>query len=245
MRIRLIVAILSLCAFLSACASPSATQPPTAAVLPTAVVQATDAVVPTEAAPVVTAPPDTPAPTANPLTFTIAGDQSEARFVIGEILAGQPNTVVGVTHDVEGTFNVDYADTSSVSFSPVKVDMSTLATDNPFRNRTLQDSILQTSSPANRYAEFTPKSVNGLPATVVIGTAYKVEVTGDMAMHGVGKELTFQGTVTPVSATQVTGLLSVQFAYADFGIQILRLPQQVASVEDLVTLELEFVANTP
>jgi len=48
---------------------------------------------------------------------------------------------------------------------------------------------------------FTFRKASGLPGSVAVGTVYQVEATGDMTMHGVTKELTFQGTVTPVSAT--------------------------------------------
>jgi len=236
MKIKLLVITLTLTLAVSACAAPSATPAPTVAVLPA-----------TELVTVNQPPAIDPATEAPPLstgaTFIIAPDQSEARFVIGEILGGAPNTVIGVTHDVEGSFTVNYAHRAGASFNAVRVDMSNFVTDNPFRNGAVRDRILESGNPDFRYAEFTVTSVNGLPQTVEIGKTYQVEVTGGLAMHGVSKEVTFTGAVTPTSATQVTGLLSVKLAYADFGIQILRLPQQVASVEDLVSLELEFVAN--
>jgi hypothetical protein len=59
----------------------------------------------------------------------------------------------------------------------------------------------------------------------------------------VSAPLTFDATVTPVSDTRLEGTASATIPYADFGISILRLPPQVASVEDTVTLEIQFAAE--
>ena len=64
-----------------------------------------------------------------------------------------------------------------------------------------------------------------------------------MTIHGVTQEETFEVTLTPVSETRIEGTATLSdVTYADYGIHILRLPTQVASVEDTVTLELSFVA---
>jgi hypothetical protein len=83
-------------------------------------------------------------------------------------------------------------------------------------------SILETGDPANQFAVFTPTKIEGLPESITIGTAFSFTITGTLEMHGASNE---------------------EITYGDWGIQILRLPPQVASVEDTTILKLEFVAN--
>jgi polyisoprenoid-binding protein YceI len=214
----------------------------------TAIDVATAAPVATEAAaqPATQAPTDTPVATVTPVTqttFVIDPAQSAAHFIIHEVLAGQPNTVDGVTNKAEGQILASYDAPSTTSVSPVRVDMSDLTTDNPMRTRTLQATILQTNNPAFQFAEFTTTKLDGLPATITIGQAFDFTITGNLAMHGVSKEATFDATVTPVSETQLSGKASLTVHYTDWEIKILRLPPQVASVEDTAILEIDFVAN--
>lgn len=175
-------------------------------------------------------------------TFTIVPTQSEARFIVNEVLAGAPKTVVGTTSAVEGEIVANYDQPSSVTMSAIRVDLSTLVTDNNFRTRSLHDNILETGNPAYQYAEFTMTRLDGLPDQITIGEPFDFQITGNLTIHGVTREVTFQATVTPVSETELSGIASLTITYADFGVQILRLPPQVASVEDQVILEIEFVA---
>ncbi len=188
-------------------------------------------------------PPATADDPAGGALFRIVPGQSEAWFVIDEVLAGSPNTVVGKTMVVSGKITGEFANPQGVLLGPIQVDMSTLQTDNNFRNRALHAAILQTGSEANRFATFQPTSMEGLPGQVTFGTAYDLAITGDLTIHAVTRPVTFTATVTPVSESRLEGTASVTLAYTDFDIHILRLPPQVASVGDLVTLGIDFVAE--
>jgi polyisoprenoid-binding protein YceI len=206
-----------------------------------------------EATPAPATDPSPEAPTVNSpqevtgaggeIVFRIVPDQSEARFLIDEVLAGSPKVVVGTTSDVSGEITGAFASPQSVSVGPIQVDMSTLRTDNSFRNRALHDAILQTGSEANRFALFQVTAIDGLPPEVVFGAPYELSLVGDLTIHGVTRPVVFAGVVTPVSESRLEGTASVSLPYSDFGIQILRLPPQVASVGDTVTLEIDFVAE--
>ena len=100
-----------------------------------------------------------------------------------------------------------------------------------------------TGNEANRFAAFQAASIDGLPAQVTFGTAYDLSITGDLTIHGVTRPVTFTATVTSVSESRLEGTASVTLDYADFDIHILRLPEQVASVGQLVTLGIDFVAE--
>ncbi len=178
------------------------------------------------------------------LTYTLVAG-TEARFVIDEVLNGNPTTVIGATPDVEGTITLALSDPAGAALSPIRVDLSTLATDNNFRNRAIREMILQTGDENYRYAVFTPTAIEGLPQTAAVGETYALQITGDLTIHGTTRPATFEVTVTPVSEKRLEGLASLTIAYADFGVAILRLPPQVASVADQTTLELQFVAEAP
>jgi polyisoprenoid-binding protein YceI len=176
-------------------------------------------------------------------TYTIVPEESEARFIVQEVLNGNDTTVTGVTSDVTGQITVDTAQPSAAQVA-VEVDLSGLATDNNFRNRAIHDAILQTGNPDYQFATFTATSISGMPDTVSIGTPVEFQLTGDLTIHGVTRETTFDVTATPVSETRIEGLASTTVTYSDFDVNILRLPPQVASVEESVILELDFVATS-
>lgn len=175
--------------------------------------------------------------------FSLVPEETEARFIIEEVLSGAPKTVIGTTSDVEGSLTPDFASPSNTTVGTIRVDLSTLRTDNSFRNLAIHGTILETGNEAFRYAEFTPTALSGLPDRIAIGQPFDFQITGDLTIHGVTREVTFDVTVTPISETRLEGLASLEIRYADFNISILRLPPQVASVEEQVILELDFVAE--
>lgn len=177
-------------------------------------------------------------------TFTIVPEESEARFRVQEVITGVDSTVTGATNSVEGTLTVNTENPSASSVDSIRVDLSTLQTDNNFRNRAIHDSILQTGNPDFQYAEFVGTGVSGLPDSIAVGDTVDFQVTGNLTIHGVTQEVTFDTTATLVSENRLEGTASLPVLYGDYGVQILRLPPQVASVEDQVTLELEFVATS-
>lgn len=173
--------------------------------------------------------------------FTIDGS-SKATFTIGEILFGQPNTVVGETDQVVGQILVNQNDPSQSKVGAIKIDVSTLATDNDLRNRTLRGRILQTDDPANQYATFVAKSISGLPSSIAVGQTVSFKITGDLTIHQATKTVTFDTQVTVVSDQQLTGKAQATVKYSDFNIAIPNVPS-VSGVDDTVTLALDFTAN--
>lgn len=211
---------------------------------------ATEPTLTTEPTPATTVTAETPAPEeSDPAPAATGGEyliipaQSEARFIIGEVLNGADFTVVGVTNEVEGSITIDTADLASVTMSPIRVDLSNLKTDSTFRDGAIKNFILETGKEEYRYAVFASQTFSGIPDSVEVGVPFDFQITGDLTIHGVTREVTFDATVTPISATRLEGIASATILYQDFDIAILRLPAQVASVEDQVILEIEFVAE--
>lgn len=173
-------------------------------------------------------------------TFELVQGESQARFLIDEILSGNPFTVVGTASQVAGQILIDPANPAATQIGPITVNARTIATDNGSRNRAIQNAILQTG--AFEFITFTPKQITGLPASVAIGDTFSFQVVGDLQIKDVLREVTFDVSVTVESESTISGLASATILRDDFGLGLIQTPPQVASVAAEVILELEFAA---
>ncbi len=181
-------------------------------------------------------------PTKTGTIFTIDPSSTQASFTMHEVLFGQPNTVVGTTHQVAGQILVDTATPAQSKLGQIRVDVSTLATDNSLRNRALQNYILETNQPSSQYATFLARSLSGLPAKLVVGQTVSFHITGDLTIHQVTRTVTFDTQLTLVSPTTVKGQAQTTVSYADFNISIPNVPS-VTGVSNDVQLALTFTAQ--
>ncbi len=223
---------LALALTLSACRSvPIAS--PTARPSPTTAAASSTA----EPVPTATAEPSTPS---QPLVFHLIPEETEARFIIDEVLGGHPNTVVGSTYEVAGEFRVDPAVPDQAVVGPIRIQVGGLATDNGFRDRAIRTFILQTSD----FPEvvFTPTSLDGLPAETTLGQPFTFALTGDLTIRHLTRSVTFTVTVTPESNERLTGTASARISRADYELTIPTV-RNVADVSPDVTLELDFAAS--
>jgi len=188
----------------------------------------------------VTAP--TFAPTANGTIFTVDSSVSEASFTIHETLRGQENIVVGKTNQVAGQILINTQDPAKSQVGEIKVDLSTLVTDDGQRNRTLQSRIFETDDPANVFASFRPTGLSGLPSSIAVGETVSFTITGDLTIHQTTRTETFAVQVKVVSQSQLTGTAHVTVHYQDFNLVVPNVPF-VAVPSDEVELSLAFTAN--
>jgi virginiamycin B lyase len=175
-----------------------------------------------------------------PIIFEIVQDESEARFLIDEVLLGNPKTAVGVTNQVAGQFAVSPADLSAVQVGIIQVNARTLATDNQNRNRAIKNFILRTDN--YEFITFTPTEVVGLPERGEIGETYTLQIVGDLMVTDVTRQVTFDVTATPTSETRIMSTASTAFLYTDFELLIPD-SRSVDTVDDEVRLEIDFVAE--
>ena len=173
--------------------------------------------------------------------FEIDPEQSEARFIVDELLFGEPNTVTGRTSEVTGQIEVDLADPTQTTISTIEINARSLATDNRFRNRSLNRLILQSNRDEFQFITFTPAEIEGLPAEATVGDTLTLQVTGDLKIREIVQPVTFEVTVTADSETQLTGLAQTTVQRSDFELKIPNV-DGVADVTEEVRLELEFVA---
>ncbi|UYN89182.1 MAG: YceI family protein [Anaerolineales bacterium] len=196
-------------------------------------------VLPSPVAQQATSAPNQPAEAEGSLVFEIDGDQSEARFLINEVLNGADKTVVGVTNAVAAQIVIDPASPAGVQVGTVQVNARTFITDSGSRNRAIQNLILETNT--FEFVTFTPTAYSGLPASIAVGDTFSFQITGDLAIRDITSLVTFGVTVTVESESRISGLASTTIDRATYDLQIPSVPQ-VASVEPTLILELEFVA---
>ena len=203
---------------------------------PTAVVE--EVVVATEAVEEETAV-SAPQQSADTPIYELDPAQSEARFIINEVLRGTPTTVVGKTSNVAGQIAFAANDPASTRVGQIVIGARDLATDNNFRNRAIANEILHTNQ--FEFITFTPTSITGLPDSVAVGESYSFQMVGDLTITDQTQEVVFETTATLVDAATLQGEASTTLAYADFGVTV-PFAQSVDAVEETVTLELSFVA---
>ena len=161
----------------------------------------------------------TPAPDTYDGTWTVqTGGETTAGLRIDESFAsGLANhTAVGRSDDVSGSFTVDGSTVSEGSFT---VDLTTLTfTDDPGRSVAGRANAMKTRGlETEQFAEATfeitsPVDLGAAPAD---GETVTATVTGDLTLHGVTNEVTFDveaevagGTITVVTADPVPVVLA-------------------------------------
>lgn len=173
------------------------------------------------------------------LLFEISQKESAVRFLIDEVLQGQPKTVVGQTDQVAGVIAVDPVNLENTEVGTVRVNARTLVTDDNRRNRMLNNRILQTGQ--FEFVEFTPTILEELPNEITIGDPFTFQTTGDLTIRDVTKPITFEITVTPVSETRLEATAIATVQRGDYNLVIPSVPF-VANVSEQVHLEIDFVA---
>ncbi len=173
--------------------------------------------------------------------FRMVSEESEVRFLIDEVLRGQPKTAVGSTNQVAGDILVDVESPANSRLGTIRVNVRTLQTDNEFRDRAIRSRILMSARDEFEFSEFVPTAMTGLPDSVTIGEPIAFTATGDLTVRDITKEVSFRVTVTPVSDTRLEGIAEATVLRSDYDLEIPQVPS-VANVSDEVRLEISFAA---
>jgi polyisoprenoid-binding protein YceI len=194
-----------------------------------------------------TSEPSTPltAPTvsqagASAQTYAIDSSSSKATFMIDEVLRGSPATVVGSTDQVAGEVSLDPSDTSTAQIGTIKINARTFVTDESQRNNAIRRFILQTDQ--YEFIEFVPTKIEGMPASIDVGSRFSFTVAGDLTVKDSTNTVTFDVSATLVSDTQIEGTATAKITRSEFGVTIPSVPF-VADVSNDVALQLDFVAT--
>jgi polyisoprenoid-binding protein YceI len=200
----------------------------------------TAAVTETESTAVAETAVEETAATGEPTVYAINTAASQARFELDEDLRGNRITVVGNTDQIAGELAFDFNDLSQTQIGTILINARTLATDNDFRNRAIQNEILDTGD--YEYITFTPTAINGLPESAAIGDTITFTIDGDLTIRDVTTPVTFSVEATAASDSQIIGTASTIITRDAYGLTIPSVPS-VANVEQEVELYIDFAAN--
>jgi polyisoprenoid-binding protein YceI len=178
-------------------------------------------------------------PSATPaFTFAIDATQSTAGYQVEEELQSVgTNTVVGTTQAILGNILFNEA-MMPLAGTRVDVDLRTLATDEPRRDNYLYDNVLETGE--FPLATFIVTSTSGLNGGLVDGQEVTFQLIGDLTIHGVTNEATWDVTAT-LSGDSLTGTATTTFTLDQYDMEK-PIVGPVVSIDDTITLNLDVVA---
>ncbi len=177
--------------------------------------------------------------TADFVTFEISQDESEARYSLGELLRGQPTTVVGSTNQVAGQIIVNLNDLASTKVGVIRINARTLFTDNNLRNNSIRNRILFTDE--FEFITFTPTEITGLPDSAAVGESVTFQITGELTIKDVTQVETFEVTAVAPTPSRLEGSASTTILRDDYQLFVPNVAA-VANVDEEVVLEIDFVA---
>ena len=183
------------------------------------------------------APPPPPPPTAGAHLEIMDGSSASYRVTEQFVGISFPNDAIGTTPTVAGVLTIA-ADGSIAPGSKLTIDLRNLKSDQDQRDGYVKNRLLETDK--FPMAEFVPTKLQGLPALIPTAGQAGIQLTGNLTIHGVTKEVTFSGITTfnPREST-AAGRARTTFAFGTFGLtkpSIARL----MSVEDKIELEIVF-----
>jgi polyisoprenoid-binding protein YceI len=181
--------------------------------------------------------PPPPPPTAG-ARLEIA-DGSSATYRVTEQFVGVTftNEAEGTTNLVSGTLTIN-ADGTIAPASKLTIDLRGLKSDQDQRDGFIQNRTLETAKFPN--AEFVPTKVTGIEKMIPSTGQAGISLTGNLTIHGVTKEVTFQGIATFNPRTNsVAGRAKTSLAFDEFGLSQPKIGR-LASVDNKIDLELVY-----
>lgn len=174
----------------------------------------------------------------SPIRLTLAPTGNEARFIVREQLAGAelPNDAIGTTSAITGGILIDAAGKIDPTVSKITIDLTTLKSDKDRRDGFIKRRTIVTDSFPN--AAFVIKEVRGLPSTFPTSGQLTLTLVGDMTVHGVTRQQSWDATAT-VTGNDISGRAVTRIKFGDYGMSQPRVAV-VLSVVDDIRLEYDF-----
>jgi polyisoprenoid-binding protein YceI len=178
-----------------------------------------------------------PPPTAGMKATLVDG--SSASYAVTEQLVGInfPSDAIGTTPALTGSLTVAADGSIPSGSSKFTADLRALKSDQDQRDGYIRKNVLETDKYPT--AEFVPTKIQGVPQMIPFQGQAGVEITGNLTIHGVTKEVTFQGITTFDRDGTVAGRVKTTFNFDTFGLTKPSLAR-LMSVDNKITLELAY-----
>lgn len=169
--------------------------------------------------------------------YTIASDKSTAGYTVQEVLTGKGDaTAIGTTDAVIGTILLDKSG-AALPCSVFYVDLRTLTTDEDRRDGQVQKVLEAETYPLGT---FVMTSADGLTGSLTDGAEHTFTMIGDLTVHNVSKQVTWDATVK-MDGDTLTGSATSKVTFADFGMEA-PVFGPVASIQEDFQLQVQLVA---
>jgi polyisoprenoid-binding protein YceI len=157
--------------------------------------------------------PTTEAPALEGLDGTWkATAESEFGYRVQEVLAGIDTTATGRSNTIDGALTIAGTTVSTAEFS---VDVASIVSDEDRRNKQFAGKIMETSQfPTATFKLTAPIELGAIPD---VGTQATYKATGDLTLHGVTKNVTFDLTAQQTGA-KIGVLGNIPIVFADYNI---------------------------
>ena len=184
----------------------------------------------------------TPAADGEAVLYRFGAGEGRASFAVDEILNNAPFTAVGVTDEVAGDIIIDWSNPADSQLGTIVINARTLETDNPFRDRAIRNSVLESSQDEYEFITFAPTELRALPESVAVGDTVEFEVVGNLTIREITHSTLWAASVTLTSQDQISASASAEVLRSDYDLEIPSVPR-VAGVDDDVLLTIEFTAR--
>ena len=166
---------------------------------------------------------------------------SKVRFKVGEVLDSEEQVVIGETNEVTGDVAIDFADPIASRLGVVRINVRSLKTDDAKRDRAIRSFILESGQDRYEFAEFSPLEFINMPESIAVGDTQKFQIQGLLILKEIPVEVLFDTQVT-IGAQEISGVAGGAVRHTDFGLFIPNARGRVTHVEEVVWLEIEFIA---
>lgn len=174
----------------------------------------------------------------SPVVFEIIQADSQARFIIYEVLRGAPTDVIGISDQIAGQIVLDFSDLSKTQVGEILVNARTLATDEERRNQAIRNRILFTDQ--YEYIRFQPTEITGLSGKGVPGQPFSFQIAGELTIRDVTQPVVFDVTMTGETLGRINGVANTVIKRSDFNLIVPDVPF-VANVGEDVVIEIDLV----
>jgi polyisoprenoid-binding protein YceI len=139
-------------------------------------------------------------------------DASEFGYRVDEVLAGVNSTAVGRGNDITGLLTIDGTTATGIE---VAIDVATISSDDGRRDGRFRGQIMETDQfPTATFSLTSPTDFGAIPDE---GEQVTATATGDLTLHGVTREVTFELTAE-ATADRIGVLGSIPVLFADHDI---------------------------
>ena len=172
------------------------------------------------------------------LRYVLAPSGSAARYRVREQLMGHdfPNDAVGETKSLTGAIAFDATRKVIRDESKFTLDARTFVSDQNRRDGYVRGRLLESDDYPT--ITFVPTEVRGVNVPVPTSGSARIQMLGDLTVHGVTRPTTWTGTAEFNNAG-LTGNASTAFTFEDIQLDQPRVPV-LLSVADTIKLEITF-----